>query len=74
MGNFYNAAIVRVARKRHRCAYCGGAILAGDSYSHQKGRWDDRWFDAKMHHECHEDLCESGEEEYTPYANERPVC
>jgi len=72
MGNFYNPSITRKATKKHRCAYCGEAIRKGTEYSHQKGRHEGKWFDARMHHECYEDLCEIGDGEYTLYSNERP--
>ena len=72
MGNFYNPAEQRKARKPHRCSYCGEPIENGDTYMFQKGNHEGAWFTSKMHHECFEDMCESGDGEYTPYDNERP--
>lgn len=72
MSDFFNDAITRTARKRHRCTYCGEGIAAGEDYTYQKGNWDGRWFESKMHPECFDDLCENGDDEYLPYSNERP--
>ena len=72
MSDFYNPSQNRTARKPHRCTYCGEDIGQGDEYVFQKGNHDGRWFESKMHPECFEDMCESGDGEYSPYCNERP--
>lgn len=73
MSDFYNDAIDRVARKPHRCTYCGEGIAKGDHYQFQKGNYDGSWFESKMHPECFEDMCDAGDGEYMPYSNERPA-
>jgi hypothetical protein len=72
MSDFFNPSKNRVARRPHRCTYCGEDIGQGDTYVFQKGNYDGRWFESKMHPECFEDMCENGDGEYTPYSNERP--
>lgn len=72
MSNFYNPPEQRTARNAHRCSYCGEPIDRCDKYMHQTGVWEGKWFTSKMHPECFNDMCESGDGEYTPYDNERP--
>lgn len=73
MSNFVNPDVERIARIKHKCTYCGESINKGDTYQYQKGNWFGRWFETKMHPECFEDLCESGEGEYTLYGQDRPT-
>jgi hypothetical protein len=72
MTAFYNPHENRVARKEHKCTYCAEPISKGDGYVFQKGNYDGRWFESKMHPECFEDMCDIGDGEYMPYSNERP--
>ena len=72
MSDFFNPMLLRKANKRHKCSYCGEAINKGDEYCFQKGNYDGRWFESKMHHECFDDMCENDDDEYTLYVNERP--
>jgi hypothetical protein len=72
MSDFYNPHEHRIARKMHRCTYCAEPIAVGDGYVFQKGVYDGRWYENKMHPECFEDLCE-GDGEFTPYSNDRPA-
>ena len=72
MSDFYNPHESRLARKAHRCTWCADPINAGDTYAHQTGVFDGRWYTSKMHPECFDDMCEQGDGEYTPYSNERP--
>ena len=72
MSDFYNDMIVRTTKKAHKCTYCGEPIPAGDTYCYQKGNYDGSWYESKMHAECFDDMCETGDGEYTPYCNERP--
>jgi hypothetical protein len=72
VSDFFNPPEERRARNNHQCTYCGEDIRAGDRYTYQKGNWDGRWFESKMHPECFDDMCESGDGEYTPFSNERP--
>lgn len=73
MGNFCNPPITRTAHKPHRCSYCGEPILAREIYTWQTGNWDGAWFTSKMHPECFTELCDSGDEEYIPYCNDKPA-
>lgn len=73
MSDFYTDSMTRSARKPTRCTYCAEPIAKGEKYTYQKGNWDGRWFETKMHPECFDDMCEYGDGEYTQYSNERPV-
>lgn len=65
-----------VARKPHRCIWCGEAILVGVKHWHEISKYDvlqnHRW-----HQECREASCEyflNGDgPEFSPYENERPM-
>ena len=70
--NFYTDSVSRKAAKEHQCSYCAELIYKGDGYTFQKGKWEGKWFESKMHPECFDDMCEQGDGEYTPYSNERP--
>jgi hypothetical protein len=72
VSDFYNEHEYRKAIKSHQCTYCAELINKGDRYVFQKGNWDGRWFETKMHEECFDDMCEFGEGQYTMYSNERP--
>lgn len=72
VSNFYNPSTSRTARTQHKCTYCCEDINPGDVYMYQKGVHEGRWFESKMHPECFDDMCETGDGEYTPYSNERP--
>jgi hypothetical protein len=72
VSDFCSESKVRKARRDHRCTYCGEGIASGETYVFQKGNYDDRWYESKMHHECFDDLKTSGDDEYMPYSNERP--
>jgi uncharacterized protein with PIN domain len=43
-----------VARKRHKCDYCGFHIEKGETYSHSKGMYDGNFYDAKYCLRCAE--------------------
>ena len=73
MTDFYNTEEHRTARKPHQCTYCADPISIGESYTFQKGNYEGRWFESKMHPECWDDMCDIGDGEYTPYSNERPA-
>ena len=72
MSDFYNPHENRISRKLHKCTYCAEPIDVGEGYVFQKGNYDGRWYESKMHPECFEDMCDSGDGEYTPYSHERP--
>ena len=72
MSDFCSESKVRKAGKNHRCTYCGEGIASGEMYLFQKGRYDGRWYESKMHPECFNDIETSEDYEYIPYSNERP--
>ena len=55
MSTFYTVAKPVVARKDHRCVYCGETIAKGETYLFQSGYYDD-WYTNRMHPECFDDL------------------
>lgn len=65
-----------VARKPHRCTWCGQEIAKGERYDMWKSV-DDGWFTNRMHPECveacDEECREFHDNEYHPYDNERPA-
>lgn len=65
-----------VARKQHRCIWCGESIVTGEKYCHEISKYDD----LQNHHwhlECHTDAAEyflaGYGPEFSAYENERPV-
>lgn len=72
MGDHTRTDVFRVARKPHRCTYCGERIEPGERYRYVTGTFEGRWYASKLHIECNNELNESGEDEFTPYSNERP--
>lgn len=64
-----------VARKQHRCIWCGGIIHVGMKYRHEISK-----FDVLQDHRWHLDCDEAAAEyfndgngpEFIPYDNERP--
>lgn len=72
MSDFFSPQEIRTARKLHRCSYCNEDININDKYTFQKGNYEGRWFESKMHPECFNDMCENGDGEYLPFSNERP--
>lgn len=63
-----------VARKEHRCTWCGEAILSGEQYFTWRSVDDGRWCQSKMHSECYSVMGEElyPDEGYIPYSNDRP--
>lgn len=64
-----------VARKQHKCIWCGERILIGEKHRHEiskyEGLQDFRW-----HLECNDaaiDYFLTGENEFSEYENERPA-
>lgn len=73
---FVTATQLIIAKKEHRCTWCGQKILKGEKYSKWKSV-DDSWFTSKMHAECHTAANDEnhywGDYEYVPFDNERPT-
>ena len=65
-----------VARKEHRCIWCGQKILIGEKYCDRRGAFDGSIQRDRFHLECEKSSSEyfrSGEDEFDPYENERPT-
>jgi hypothetical protein len=64
-----------IARKDHRCEWCGVVIPAGTKHAQFAGRWDGEWQNWRMHSECYHDASENKAlaDGFTPYENERPI-
>jgi hypothetical protein len=64
-----------VARKPHRCIWCGEAILKGEKHRHEISKYDELQ-DFRWHLECaraaQDNFRSSFEEEFSAYENERP--
>ena len=65
-----------VARKPHRCSWCGEPIHAGDRYACSTGLWEGELITNRMHPECdaaaQDDYDEYGEG-FELYGNPRPA-
>ena len=64
-----------MARREHRCIWCGEPIRVGEKYSRQKGKFDGEWQDNPWHDECLEFSRDTnpGCFDFTPYDGERPI-
>lgn len=67
-----------VARKQHRCTWCGQAIPKGEKYVRVSGIFDSELQVNKFHSECDEACREEahhwgGDFEFIPGDNERPT-
>lgn len=64
-----------VARKQHKCIWCGQAILVGEKHRHEVSRYDELQ-DHRWHMECDADFAESlrdgDDPEFQPYSAPRP--
>ena len=72
MSDYFSTPQAIRARKARSCIYCAEPINVGDRYTRQSGVFEGSWFTSHYHHECFDDLTESGDREFTPYSNERP--
>lgn len=63
-----------IARKEHRCIWCGQAILKGEKYVAERSVFDGEMQNHHWHPECLTDAraTEDCEWEFMPYSNERP--
>ena len=65
-----------VARKDHKCSWCGQTIPRATRYAYSSGIWEGRMVVNKMHPECDEAAAADYRmygEGFTPYDNERPL-
>lgn len=65
-----------IARKQHRCIWCGEAISAGEKHRHEISKYETELQDFRWHLECESAASEyflAGEgPEFSAYENERP--
>lgn len=64
------------AHKDHRCIWCGQPIPIGTTHRHERSIFQGEFQNHRWHPECNEafmNVCTHGEEEFSPYENERPV-
>lgn len=63
-----------VARKEHKCEWCGEAIIIGEKHFQFTGVWEGDWQNWRMHTECEEySALNDREDGFYPYENERPA-
>lgn len=68
-----------VARKAHKCIWCGQTIAVGEKHRHERSIFEGSFQDQRWHPECDAAFSEAirfegGHElEFEPYGNERPV-
>lgn len=66
-----------VARKQHRCIWCGEAILPGEKYRSERSVFEGDMQNHKWHLECDEaataEWSEGADAEFSPHDNERPA-
>jgi len=65
-----------IARKDHRCIWCGQKIEKGTKYRSEQSVFDGEFQNHHWHEECDraaQEYFRYGEEEFEPYGNERPV-
>ena len=66
---------MRVARKPHRCIWCGEFILAGERYRDERSAYDGSMQKHRWHPECDEagsQYFSEVDSEFSPHENERP--
>jgi hypothetical protein len=63
-----------IARKDHRCIWCGQRIPKGEQYVAERSVFDGDMQNHHWHNECLVDAksCQDCEWEFMPYSNERP--
>lgn len=73
MADLHNEPTRPKARKRHRCIFCYGPIVAGEQYVQQSGFYDGAPYRNKYHAECWTELEAEGPWfEFTPGEGDWP--
>ena len=62
-----------VARKDHRCEYCGEMILKDEKHMKFSGVYEGEFQNWRMHTECYDGWQNSNDEYFEPFSNERPI-
>jgi hypothetical protein len=66
-----------IARKEHRCIWCGQKIVKGERYLAERSVFDGEMQNHHWHFECNEACLDENagesEWEFEPYGNQRPV-
>jgi hypothetical protein len=64
-----------VARKDHRCIWCGQKIAKGEKYTAERSVFDREIQNHHWHPECLKDARDANDDtfEFEPYGNERPA-
>lgn len=66
-----------VARKPHRCIWCGEWIETGEKYRRERSVYDGSMQDHKWHLDCDKgfkvELDAGMDQKFIPYSNERPA-
>ena len=64
-----------VARKPHRCEWCGEVIAVGEKHARYVGKWEGDFQNWRMHSDCLEyaDENDALQDGFAPYEHERPA-
>lgn len=68
--------LVRTAKKKHQCIWCGQDIAPGSKYKDERSVYDGNIQRHRWHPECQkasQDHFRTGEEDFDPFENERPA-
>lgn len=73
MSTDFNSNTAPVARKVHRCEWCGEPIPIGEKHVKFSGKWEGDFQSWRMHPECYEAAGQDDEisEGFSPYEHER---
>ncbi len=55
-----------IASKNHRCEYCYGPIVKGESHWNYRGMYGGAWHNWRMHDECFASYDDDGDGEFMP--------
>lgn len=69
-----------IARKEHKCEWCGEPILKGEKHHRETGKFDGNFTSYRMHLECRDAVSKTANENHfhfwvwDPMINPRGVC